>query len=609
MASTTETSLIQQRIIRPSVAPVILALLGLSAPPLLFLAHIPTWNPLSLLQEMVVIWSGLLRCHVLVYVAFAFGGAAIIALENREHGCRIYGSKFYRAAKQNHCEILLIAILVTAFSVLLSFIQSQVQLGSPSRIWHPLLWGSHNVYRPDSIAPALQGFCLDQDPVVDPRPLCLAQESWKTLSADRLDSRNPDDVMTVLSGIRYARDVSGGIIFNVMSRDTIKEISLLRQNVEGFLPFFKDKVAVVIFENDSEDGSREAFKKWAQEASGYRVDLISCGEENPDCKFNISHRYEAAEAEDYFQSSAIGKMAEFRQIIVDHIISEEFYENFSHMVVLDMDLAVSLSPFGVLHTLGSLPDETVASSGRAVFPGSYGSIVGPYDMSAFRPIETELNKNMMRMHDAFCNILPAGDRWHNQCDAVSPMMLSMLLQHDWLFGSKPYRVLSAFNGAVMYPLKLVRSENPKYDWGDDGQRCEHISFNMGMKRPMFVNPKWNMNLAPDQPGGPVGYRALRISLRVLFLPKLSLIMTSQVLGSSFLVISCFIVLALHVFFPLVSFLFDLLRQRRDKPKLELPLLNSQNKNGELIPKCLTASPSNSFTSLSRRYHSKGIRAA
>jgi hypothetical protein len=86
-------------------------------------------------------------------------------------------------------------------------------------------------------------------------------------------------------------------------------------------------------------------------------------------------------------------------------------------------------------------------------------------------------------------------------------------------------------------------------------------------------------------------------------------MTSQVLGSSFLVISCFIVLALHVFFPLVSFLFDLLRQRRDKPKLELPLLNSQNKNGELIPKCLTASPSNSFTSLSRRYHSKGIRAA
>jgi hypothetical protein len=566
--------------LRASMKSVILAVLGLLAPPLLMLGHIPTWNPISLIQEVVVIWTALLRCTITVSIVASICGAFLIANDpvdnnsnnnssstNNNTKTRNPAAKIIRCAKANNLQLPLMALVIGPLLVASSIGQSQLQLGFSSWIWHPLLWGRYNVYLPNSIAPALQGMCLELDPN-DSRPLCLPEKSWRVLSADRLDSNNPDDVQSVMKGIKYARDVSGGIIINVMCRDSVNEIPSLRQNVEGLLPFFKDKVAVVIFENDSDDGSREAFKQWAKDAVGYKVDLISCGEDNPDCRFHISHRYEATEVDDYFQSSAIGKMAEFRQKIVDHIVADESYNDFSHMIVFDMDLGVSLSPFGILHTLGNIPEETVASSGRSVFPGSFGSIIKPYDMSAFRPVETHFNQNLMRLHQYFCELLPPGDRWRNQCDALSPMMLAVMLRHDWFSGSQPYEVKSAFNGAVLYPLKLLRSKNPKYNWGEDGQQCEHISFNLDLDRPMYVNPKWDMHLTLENPGGPLGYRALRIAARIASMPKLSMAIGGQVILCTILVVWCFLVLAHHLVMPFFFMLSDSFNNKTSNKQLD-----------------------------------------
>jgi hypothetical protein len=464
-------------------------------------------------------------------------------------------------------------------------------------MWHPFLWGTYKVYPPSTIAPALEHICLDEDTLqTSTRPLCLSRESWRILSTERLDSNNPEDVRNVLAGIKYAREMSGGLIFSIMSRDTANEIPMLRQNVEGMIPFFPNKVAVVVFENDSVDGSREAFKQWAKDAVGYKVDLISCGDENPDCKFHISHRDEATEATDYFRSSAIGKMADFRQKIVDHVLGSDYYDNYSHMIVLDMDLGVSISPLGILHTLGVLPDETVASAGRSVFPGSFGSILKQYDMSAFRPIETSLNRNMLRLHDAYCDLMPAGDRWHNQCDALSPMMLSMMLRNEWLIGSHPYPVLSAFNGAILYPMKRVRSKKPRYTAGHDGQQCEHIDFNMGMNRTVYVNPKWNMHLTAEQPGGPFASRAMRVSMRILFLPKLFFVMAFQLVGGALLLIFCVMMLTLHLGFPLFYFFLDALHPNEKKSEAELPLLDTFS----VTSGRRASSPS--FLSVNSRFH-------
>ena len=71
-------------------------------------------------------------------------------------------------------------------------------------------------------------------------------------------------------------------------------------NMEGLAPFFKDsgsQLSLVVFENDSDDGTREAFKAWSEEESRrdesrFVVDLIGCGPKNPDCELGVIDRYD-----------------------------------------------------------------------------------------------------------------------------------------------------------------------------------------------------------------------------------------------------------------------------------------------------------------------------
>lgn len=454
-------------------------------------------------------------------------------------------------------EATLVVGIALLFSILTST-QSQMQIISPSWLWNPGMWGKYRVYRPAGIEAALEGVCVEEYLDADasasasamadnPLPLCLKESSWRVLSADALSSRNPEDVEAVLKGVRYARQSNHGMIINVMSRDTIAAIEPLRRNVEGLLPFF-DKVAVVVFENDSKDGSRKAFQSWADDVKDkYVVDVMEC-DDAPGCVFGESHRYDATEADDYWKSSAIGRMAEFRQRIVDHIVGGDKYDDYSHMIVVDLDLKVSLSPLGILHTLGKKPDAAVASSGRQAWPASLGTFVNPYDFSAFRALRSPKNSRILDLHRHFCELMPPGDRWRNQCDAVSPMQLMLVLGHDRSSGSEPYPVASAFNGATMYPMDLIKSSGAKYDWGDDGQQCEHIGFNLALKKTMFINPKWDMHISPAEPGGPTGPRAMKNVNRIVFTPKISLPIFFQNLGCMLLFVHSVLILSMKVLY-------------------------------------------------------------
>jgi len=212
--------------------------------------------------------------------------------------------------------------------------------------------------------------------------------------------------------------------------------------------------------------------------------------ENPQCLFGESHRYDAVESKDYYKSSAIGRMADYRQRMVDYILEKDLYRDYSHMLVLDLDLGVSISPLGILHSLGTMPNSPVASSGRQVWPGSSGTLIPPYDFSAYRAHPSKRNSRLLHLHNLFCELQPPGDRWRNQCDAVSSMHFMVILGDDFR-NESPYRVASAFNGATMYPIPLVKASGARYDAGDDAQRCEHIGFNLSLDAPFYVNPKWD----------------------------------------------------------------------------------------------------------------------
>jgi hypothetical protein len=95
--------------------------------------------------------------------------------------------------------------------------------------------------------------------------------------------------------------------------------------------------------------------------------------ETPDCKFDESHRYDATEASDYFRSSAIWNMAKFRQRMVDYMLENTAF-------------------------LGKMPDSPVASSGRQVWPGSFGTLIPLYDFSASCPYVTKHNEYAVNLH-------------------------------------------------------------------------------------------------------------------------------------------------------------------------------------------------------------------
>lgn len=540
------------------IFPIILSLTTLVGIPLTFYSSLP--NGLrELISDVIVGWNSLLHISIYPLIAITSIMAFIIA---HKYDSQLRHLWFYTTAaptkhhvvllkRADWCKLLLspwkYVFILSLFFTIWTISITQLQIISPSWVWNPFMWSSYKVYKPEELKHAMDGICLtEHDDLKHSDALCLPEDSWRVLSSDALSSHNAEDVNAVRKGLQYAKEDSGGLVINVLSRDTVDSIPSLRHNVEALVPLFS-RITVVIFENDSKDGTRKAFQEWAKVARGYTVDLMQCSE-HPECQFGESHRYDSSESKDYFKSSAIGRMAEYRQRIVSYILEEDAYKDYSHMLVVDLDLGVSISPLGILHSLGTMPDSPVASSGRQVWPGSSGTLIPPYDFSAFRAYPTERNSRLLHLHDLFCGLQPPGDRWRNQCDAVSSMHFMVILGNDFR-NDKPYRVLSAFNGATLYPVPLMKSSGARYDAGDDAQRCEHIGFNLSLQTPFYVNPKWDMHVDPTNPGGPTGMRAAKNVLRIVVTPAIAIPIFCQNFFTMVLFVYAVTILVMYFVYP------------------------------------------------------------
>jgi hypothetical protein len=522
----------------------------LVAPLLIFDGYPRQWGMHIFFRHLEIAWSSLI--HISVWPVICIILSCVMVCPMRDFSLIPPALSNYLRPKPRHLAQLTSA--ATSYhwkvAVLLSFIcfeclnlQALLQMAVPSLLWNPAKWGRYHVYLPKHIGPSVAGGCFDKASRggVQELPLCLAENQWDELSSGTLSSYNLEDVETVMRGLDYLQTESGGLIINALARNVAHSIPALRQNIEGLLPFLDGKeLSLVVFENDSNDGTRDAFKQWSKEESEgrsrYNIDLISCGETNPDCTLNVMDRYENMPSFSNPKASGVGKLGDFRQIVINHILETPAYENYSHMIVLDVDIGTSISPLGLIHTLGLNNAElsqkyVIASASEQLWPGTFGTMTPPYDFSAFRPLPTERNEQLRNMHKSFCEVMPAGDRWRNMCEASSPMQL-MLVQsnNDEVVnhGDRPYEVASAFNGITIYPLSLIRDKGDlaHYDAGDDNQRCEHVGFNLSLQDVMYINPKWKMILKPNKPGGPTGLLvtktiiltfAARIPVLVVFL--------------------------------------------------------------------------------------------
>ena len=549
-------------------------------------------HPLLFLFEGLVALSA--RDELAIWLVL---GLASLALQRRTRSGRAIGRRQ---------TALLSVISFTTLLTLAQYLQGILVQLLPSWWWHPFARYKYRSVQADELEGALAGHCVGEG-----GDMCLSEEAWSTLGSGALSSRRPEDVRGVEAGARVA--AASTLVVAALARNVADAIVPFRRNMEALLPFYRRVPAAaaaaaasarragrlpletVVFENDSTDGTREAVEAWAREAPsrGYAVRLVEC-EGRPGCRLRHGSWYTSARKQH--------QLAAYRNLLLAEVLRITEGDATARLLVMDVDLGVSLSPLGIIHTLGVAPHAAVAASGRSPKPMTLGSLVTPYDIAAFRaepsaPTASAASSAspaspfssasahpawdaaLARWHEAFCvGVGRGGDAkgWDRAtCDFASPFHVAAVLgadrshrdggaarrgaaagagegaeegeeqqQQQQQQQQQPpqgplYRVVSAFNGAVLYPVELLRLSGATYDAsGNRTGTCEHIPFHeairagatgggsgggsgsgggapsaaeaAGYSPSMLVSPRWAFYVHPTRPPGPTGAKFLEV---------------------------------------------------------------------------------------------------
>lgn len=248
------------------------------------------------------------------------------------------------------------------------------------------------------------------------------------------------------------------VVFAGLARNIEDTIPVIIQRIESTAGYFNE-YRVVVFENDSEDKTRELLKKWEQKNK--QVHLLTCPE-HKDCKLNDLKMY------DYGSQSKkrISKMAAFRNRYLQFIKNN--YHDYDYLIVLDLDLQGPWSLNGLADSFGYNDWDAIFACGLHSLIGTYGNYLVMYDGMAYVGFDeifnTKINpfKNYFKMNFIDGLGLPS-------CRGLVP-------------------VKSSFSGMALYKISSLK--NAYYS----AQRlCEHIAlhemiYNNGHQN-LFVNPK------------------------------------------------------------------------------------------------------------------------
>lgn len=258
-----------------------------------------------------------------------------------------------------------------------------------------------------------------------------------------------------LIGIGYKQMKQKRIVICGLARDTALSLDIMMQRLEKTGKLFKD-YKVIIFENDSVDGTRKKLKTWQQ--CNQHVTLLECGV--PDCKLGNKPLYEYG----LIGGGRIQRMAQFRNYYLQ--VVQNKFSDFDYMMIVDMDLKGPWSNDGIAHTVAQKEWDAVAAFGLHSFPGTAGMVLTVYDALAYvskegsytDPQDFVINYFKMNFYDLLG--IQKGD----------PMI----------------PVKSAFSGFALYKINSIKGSSYF------GNICEHIGLHKQMAQnghdKLFINP-------------------------------------------------------------------------------------------------------------------------
>lgn len=167
------------------------------------------------------------------------------------------------------------------------------------------------------------------------------------------------------------------VVFTTLLRDGEACVGLMRARFATLFEMFRD-CALVVYENDSVDGTRNALRAWSRQDP--RVKVI--GE---------STRSVPAESLPGGHASRIARMAQMRQMCLNHIRAR--HSDASYIVVFDADLDGAWDLDGLMDSFARLErgdvDVLAASGIGTAVPGVLGCVLPNFqhDVGAFLPLK------------------------------------------------------------------------------------------------------------------------------------------------------------------------------------------------------------------------------
>ena len=278
----------------------------------------------------------------------------------------------------------------------------------------------------------------EQERYLSQEAMVIQSLLYKSLPIEKLDTLDFIPKETLATGKKEMR--LHKVVFAGIARDNALELPMVMRHIEYLGALFKD-YRVIIFENDSFDGTKLILNVWAMV--------------NPKIKI-ISHDFKN------IKRPSIKFLADARNHYLNALEADE-YDDCDIAIFVDMDMKYGFDPRGIQDSFSKIAHwDMVCSNGISDTKGTM------YDGFAFRSPLLPYNPQNKK------------DYWHDY------METKVKIVYDLKSDLVP--VYSCFGGLAIYKRKYL--QDCRYDSIDDD--CEHILFHKCMRKNnqarAFMNP-------------------------------------------------------------------------------------------------------------------------
>ncbi len=254
--------------------------------------------------------------------------------------------------------------------------------------------------------------------------------------------------------------IFGGLCINIA--DKIDDLEKRFIYIGNYFNDYK----VIIFENDSADGTRDLLKELCKKND--KFELIEC-EEATDCIFKT----EGASEHGIFSSNRMEKMVFYRNKVLKKI---KKYNDFDCFCIIDLDLGGPISIDGIAHTFSHYKDwDAISANGLNGITLSLGNPIY-YDYLAYKDDNIDTEKRKLDYLPMFYQV------------------------NKFKVGDSIKKVKSGFAGMSFYKMEIL-DKDIDYTPSNNVYKCEHIIFHENMIKngydKIYINPNMLLLSGPQ----------------------------------------------------------------------------------------------------------------